>query len=802
MNVDFQEVPEFFTGQPIAAEDINNFYHNNVVATNLLYAPQPLFMSSHAYSPTALPTSWRSPDFDIWRGSFMYRDGMQKAYLGFHIRLDWSTQDLNHEYTPAQFSDVSIAVIVKYTDQNYKNLYSSNNKKFCAAAKLSQLGQTTVTNTGGSYTFNIKNGHFNNSDVENILGTTVITRDSKMSTLEINLAPLGLVDGEIVDIKLVIVSNNDPTQPARLGDGYTTLFNKFFYKSKLTGAQVATSHIFYSMMYAKVDGDLSYSADFPYGTPFNTAGNSVLSQENIDILTTKQKYITERLRNRPMPLTGSIVYVSAWGGTASVRLLEKDVVPGDWNYYTSNYWTPIDNSGTKLTESSDLPKVLDINRSLNTQSNLATFAWSPYFTLYNSLYLNFRFYGNTQARQALFLDMPDQPSSQTSTRRSIIYWPSPRGRLSHHVTGNWQGQDIYGSIFAYHSTIPSVYNSNSLKVYLNRLYNVRIPSPTTPVYSPEFGQNSLQHSAPYSNFYLTQGLWEDSVRIVFTKTAESGIFEKWGLAKAEVDQETIQYGFVSDSPVQDAVGTYQNKIIVSSAQTERDIQYLRSSFYNDSNYQWTFKNKSKGYSPIFVNLYDHHSRNLQQKANYISYCQVIGMTTTNPDRRLYDAPTKVEPTTSLTYSQLVGHLSTINQELDNLYTNMFTLNPFFTKYDMFWNRPLSMLNNAGIYKEYNEKFFFFTRQRTGNILIVRGKNVSIHYGDIEELKRDEGPKGSLHPPESVSIKYAKTQSIISGDSEQTVVFHLETIEDLPYGQYYYLQGESVVYAAEFFEEPS
>jgi hypothetical protein len=802
MNIDFQTVPEFTTGQPISAYDLNSLLHNNVTAQNILYSPQPLFMDSHAYAPKAMPMIWASEEYDIWRGSFMYRSGMRYAYIGFHTKLENSTADLNNEFSISKFTDISIAVIVKYTNLTYKQIYTNNSlKKNCAAVTLSQVGNTTVTSTGGNYVFVIKDGHYNSAQTQTLLGTQVITRGSRESSIRIDLSPLGLQDTEIVEVKLVLVTHSDPTIAANLGEGYTTFFNKFLRKAKLSGPVISKSHIYYATLYAKTDGDLSYTANWPT-TQFTSTGNSVLSANNLKIITNKQKYITERLRNRPMPLTGSITYIGAFGGTSSVRLHQEDVVPGEWDYYEANYWLPIDNRLTRLDKNKDQKTVLDMNYSLNSQSNLATFSWSPYFEEYDSVYLNFRFFGNTESRQAIFLDMPDQPVSQVSTRRSILYWPSAAGRLSSHIFGNYSGQNLYGSVFTKHNTIAGVFNSSAPKTYLNKMYNVRIPSPTTPVYSPQFNVNSNNHTATYSKFYFTAGMWEDSVGIRFEKTAESGAVQKWGLVKSDVDNETIQYGFIGDASKTDAMTGFVNKIVVSSAETEVDMQYTQIPQYNDDDYKWVTVNGSKGYAPIFVNVYDNHSRNTQSKANYISYTQVLGMSAYNPDNRMYDPPIVYTPQDTVTYSGLCSILSEIDTKLDSLRESMFINNPHFTQYDFFWGAPISLLSRAGLFKEYNDKFFFFAKQRVGNILIVRGKNITLHYGEIDDLKRDDDPQGSLHPIGDVGITFAKTESIISGDAEQTVVVHLNNIEELAYGQYYFLNGESIIYASEFYEEPS
>jgi hypothetical protein len=818
MNIDFQAVPEFFRGQPISATDINNLRHNILTANNVMTAPQPLFMDTHIYAPKALPLTWRGPEFDIWEGAFMYREGMQKAYLGFHLKLD-GLADITGEFPLSTFNDVAIAVIVKHTTLTYQQAFTQT-PRFTRALEVTDTTTRTFSDSNFWYRFRLKDGHgVESPPTDTINGYEYITPNSRVSEIEIDVSLLDLQDGEIVPIKLVIVAHKNPMvlpTNANRGDGYTILFHKFFFKSGLNGRQVAQSHIFYSMLYAQTDGDLSYSDNWPTAS-FVSSGENVLSVNNLALLTRKQRYIVERLRNRPMPMTGSLFYISAWGGTSSVRYPAKDVVPGQWDFYKSTYSIANKYNSNDDEDVFNVNEVVDMAYSFNAQSTLATFAWNPYFPLYDGAFVNFKFYGNTEARQVMIVDFTEQPVSSTSIRRNVLYWLNPGvGRQSGHLTGyfdaNISGVRVdytgyYGSVFADHQTLSNVLvttlGQRRRKVYLNRMYNVRIPSDTTPVYSPEFGRFSTQ-SGPQAKYFLTKGLWEDSVEIKFAKDTTftdptSRGRESWRLVR-DNSGFTLNYGFVGNAPESVTMDGFVDRFKPLN-KTEKEAQYKQVSAYNGTNWRWITEAGQRGWSQVFLNLYD-HSKPTLNKANYISYCNVLGMSVYNRANRLYSVPAEYEPNEEITYANLRTLLGDIDSDLTYLYENMFISNPHFRRYDMYWGSPKSVLALKRLFGDYNKKFYYVARQRLGNILIVRGQNVTLYYGEVSELKREEDPNGSLHEMSAVGVKFEHSTSIISGDEEQTVVFHLSNIEDLAYNQYYYLQGDSIIYAAEFYEEPS
>jgi hypothetical protein len=831
MLIDFQPVPEFTEGQPIAAEDLNTFNLNNSYIYKMLAAPQPLFMDAHAYSPKAFPLNWFSPDFTIWKGSFVYRAGMTYADIGVHIKIDGMLTDLGNsevsEYSIGDFGTtgtggvyddgVALGIIVKYTEFSYLNIFKTASNsiyyKYYSAAPLNIAGVNVAPtpSKGGTYTFTVKDGSGRNQAKTG----GYLTANARITNIRINLTNLDFQDGELVPISLVLLVNinprkSDPTDTANFQNKYAHFSNYFLTRStnKLTFNEVNLNHIFYSTLYAYTDGDLSYTDNWSAVSGVVVTGNSVLSTGNMNKLTGKQRYIVDRLKNRPMPLTGSIFYLTGYGGTSSVKYPQYDVVPGDWSYSKEEYAVPVSNDKDYFPDGvTKWGGLVDVAGRYNPQSSLATFAWNPYFDVYNEVLVSLKYYGNTDARQVVIVDMPEAPISQTSTRNPIITLPKGDGfqyaRAGNSygyvdggsgITRKWFG--YYGSVYLAQNTHQYVNNANVPKMYSNHSFQVRIPSTNTKVYSPQFGTYN-----PGNEFYFTRGMYQDDVSILFDEKSE----DLWGLIRANDPDEpsvpkTLQYGFVGNYSAADLKPYYKQK----TGTTEfEDRQYTRSLTYNNSNWNWKISdNRTRGYSQVFVNLYDHQAGSLKAKANYIGYINLIGLSDFNAAGKSYSVPADYSMLQQLTYSGLVSAISTINTRLDSHYTSLFESNPHFKYYNMFWESPKSPLSLRNIYKDYSDKFFYFTKQKVGNVLIVRGKNVSIYYGEIKKLERKGDPYGSLHKLDDVDVEFEYSESIISGDNEQTAIFHFTRVPKLGYNERYYLKGDEVVYAAEFFEEPS
>lgn len=781
----------------------------------LFASPQPLFMDSHAYAPKVLPLYWRSPDFVIWEGSFIYREGMKKAYLGFHIKMDGMQSSNGLEYEMSDFGNdtdaINVGIIVKHTIFSYKNIYNADDvfDKYFASAPIHKVAN--VTRKSSTYTFRIKDGQATNlaSNAEGYLD-----KNARVSEIEIDLTKLNFEDGELVPIKMYLLVGDNPNKSDRtktaLFKTYYENFNNFFAirpNNPLDADTVLTEGIFYSHLYAYTDGDLSYTDNWASVSGVITSGNSVLSTTNMSKLTGKQRYITDRLKNRPMPLAGSILYLSALGGTSSVKYPAEDNIPGEWEYSKEEYAHTISNDVDEYAVGADnLFRTVNAAARINIHSNLATYAWNPAFSLYSQPTVSFKFYGNTAARQVLIVDFTESPVSQTSTRATYIYGNNGQLGRSGHVHGYFGGVSggpsmhtgFYGSVYAAHDMTQFVTKPGSQKVYKNHLFQVRIPSANTRIYSPEYGRSSTERE-----WFLGKGFWEDQVQINFEQKRSA---TEWGLQK-DGNGKTLQYGFIGDYPVSAISGyfpwkTYENEINKQYVFNKINNDFPNVTKYNDTDWNWFMSSGTRGYSQVFINLYDHNGPFYKSKANYISYCFLVGMDDFKLADSLISIPAKYQSSSLMTYSGVVTAIKSINDSLNESYNQLFINNPHFTYYNMFWGAPKSTLNMRHIYKAYSDKFFFFSRRRTGNILIVRGKNVTMYYGEIKQLKREGNPFGSLHKIDDVDVEFEFTESLISGDSEETRIIHLSSIENLAYNQRYYIKGDTVIYAAEFFEEPS
>jgi hypothetical protein len=396
--------------------------------------------------------------------------------------------------------------------------------------------------------------------------------------------------------------------------------------------------------------------------------------------------------------------------------------------------------------------------------------------------------------------------SQTSTRNNYIFNGGRQAR-SGHVFGYFGGSGLsmaahtgfYGSVYAAHDMTQFVTKPGSKKAYKNHFFQVRIPSPNTRIYSPEFGRYSGD-----KEWFLPKGFWEDQISINFEQKVSAN---EWGLQKDDASQKTIQFGFTGDyleSELDDDFPwkTYSNEFEKQYVFNSVSDAFPDVTAYNNNSWNWYMDNGSKGYSQVYINLYDHSGPFYRAKANYISYCFLIGMDDYKLSDGLITLPNTYTSNALMTYSGVVSAVTTINNSLAESYNQLFVNNQHFKYYNMFWGAPKSTLNMRHIYKAYSDKFFFFTKQRVGNILIVRGKNVTLNYGEIKDLKRDGNPFGSLHKIDDVGVEFEYSEGIISGDTEETRIVHLSSIENLAYNQRYYIQGDIISYAAEFFEEPS
>jgi len=791
MQFTFEYPTRFEDGQAISAYDINKYRTNNALIRKLLYSPQQLPMDSNFYTPKstpihglAIPT--KTEDV-VWKGSFLYRSGMKKAYLGMSINIENAVTTTGNAIPATSFKNdkiggnAGLAVILKHTELTYKEIKAKTEYAgyWDAVDILSSINANVPIDNGKGIYFNVKYGKANASHTFPGTSWATIDGSKRITTIEVELEGYNrkFQDGEIVQISIIILPNKD--NPLKS-------FNSINVDGGLIVQNQSYPYIKHMMLYAETDGDLSYSTNWANIPTVTTTGNNVLSKTNLNAISDKQTYLIERLSNRPSILTGSVIYYSLWAGTSSQRYISQDLANG---------------SNEQIYFSSDNPtgKENEVKRAAttNAETSLSTFVWNPYLDIYPQLLINYKFYGNTAPQQFMIVDIPNGPTTLPTIRQTdndpknannlfgnSTFTSNPLSSAPQPTSWSYSANSVK-NLYETFSTI----TTPSHPRYKLFPFQIRIPSYSTPVFSVEDNEYK-------SDIFFRKGFYQDATAITFTSGETVGSYRKWKLPKAYDETTsgtyTSQVGFVAEIPENTISGLLRN--------TKHEYRQVPN--YNNSDWCWISKvNEPAGHRPVFINLYDHSAENVYYKANYISFIHLIGASAFNSANISYTVDTDLEGNTIATYSGLRTTISGINADLDSFYTNLFDKNPHFNRYQMFWGAPQSFVNDLKVIQEYNEKFFMFTQCRRGDILIVRGKNVTLSYGEFTEITREGNPAGSLMSSGDVSITFEKTQGLISGNTEQTIIFNLSNADGLAYGQQYYLTGD-VIYAAEFFEEPS
>lgn len=781
MQFTFDYPTRFEDGQAISAYDINKYRTNNALIRKLLYSPQQLPMDSNIYSPKATPIGYLSIDKKVedvvWKGSFLYRSGMKKAYLGMSISLENAVSkfdpiSISYFQNTTLGSNTALAVIIKHTELAYKDIKIKTGYEgyWDAVDILSSINAGTSISNGKGISFRIKNGKADASYTYPGTSWSTIDGSKRITTIEIDLEGYNrqFQDGEIVPISILILPNKDDT---------TITFSKIQVDRGTLSDQDFYPYIKHTMLYAETDGDLSYSTNWSNIPTVTTTGNSVLSKTNLNAISDKQTYLIERLSNRPSILTGSVMYYSVWGGTLAQRYI---------NYDYENFKDYFD--------AANLSVQVSRTAITNAETSLATFAWNPYLDTYPQLLISYKFYGNTDTNQFMVVEIPDGPTTLPIVRQTdrtvtnTLFGGGKyikNGEKFSQEDKQWSyASSFIKNLYAAFYTEATTTNAK----YKLFPFQIRIPSYSTPVFSVEDNEYK-------SDIFFRKGFYQDTTAITFTSGQISGNYKRWKLPKVYDETSgntyTSQIGLIAEIPS----GELPSALRVAQ-------EYNQVGNYNKDDWAWVAKSgEPAGHRQVFVNLYDHTKSTMINKANYISFVHLISASVFNSANVTYAVDTDLEGNTTTTYSGLRTTISGINSDLDSFYTNLFDKNPHFNRYQMFWGMPQSFVNDQKVIQEYNKKFFMFTQCRKGDILIVRGRNVTLNYGELTEITRSGNPAGSFIQIGDVGVSFENTQGLINGDTEQTIIFNLSNADGLAYGQQYYLTGD-VIYAAEFFEEPS
>jgi small nuclear ribonucleoprotein (snRNP)-like protein len=145
-------------------------------------------------------------------------------------------------------------------------------------------------------------------------------------------------------------------------------------------------------------------------------------------------------------------------------------------------------------------------------------------------------------------------------------------------------------------------------------------------------------------------------------------------------------------------------------------------------------------------------------------------------------PTQTSMMESMTFSTLQTRINTIRTALISVKAKMDANPVLFNRWPLMSRRPV-------LYDEHDSYYqnnYLFGKQREGDTLIIRGRNVRLCWGPIKVTNIDE-----------FEYEYANEENLISNDKTETVRVNLEKY-DIPRGTQYYVRGDYVIYAAEYF----
>lgn len=806
------EPPVFVDGVELSAYALNVLNENTARMESLVYGPQALPLDSWFLSPKAIPLTYTRPYQEIFFGSFLYRKGMTRLTLGFYISFESS-------YTPNGTRDAEII--------NFNNNFNSR----CGTLALGVLLGTTTTsasfysnpsegyravaqfNAGYSslpagFSINLTNNAYNtqythyvaNSTQSPVLNGDVFSSltNNRLKIITVDLTQLNLPDSSIVPIKVALLGSGIDTKKS-IASNFTKVGaskypsmqdldpSTFF---RIRQDPIESYYIKYNTVVARVLGDLSYSTGWNAST-FPSSG--VATAANLNLVSGKQRYLVERLKNRPIPLTGSFALYPTYSNSAA----------GFYPQFNNDSLTIM---GKEVTNA--------VARPFNSESQLATYMWSPQFAIYDRVGINFKYLTNSKSRTALVLDFPEV-STGASANRIAIY---NNDFLTGYATSNGDATSREYPHFITANRYWQRFSRNLGASYRSSYgypFQVRIPSPTTPVYN--------RATATYTNsYYLTNGgYFEDTVYVDFQKVYENSVFSAWGLAKG-IDGYTSQIGLVAEVPANilpagiavPASSTNTSEITLQDGYvTVPEYNSVHMGFPNwgaRQHWKWVGPvNTAMNSRPIVTHFADYSQKYLENKNSYIGFYFQYGMFTINSNVNTYPTYSKYTPNIAYTVSGIYSFFKQLDDRLTSLYNDTFktinnsAVNPYFYEEPIFWGQPQSpLLKLDKDVVELAAKLFYFTGRRTSNFLVVRGRNVTMHYGELAKVTRDSNPLGSFVPAGSIDWAFSESYSVISGDYEGTVVIDLSNVPNLSLGSYYHLQGDSIVYAAEFFEEPS
>lgn len=145
-------------------------------------------------------------------------------------------------------------------------------------------------------------------------------------------------------------------------------------------------------------------------------------------------------------------------------------------------------------------------------------------------------------------------------------------------------------------------------------------------------------------------------------------------------------------------------------------------------------------------------------------------------------PTQTSMLESMTFSTLQSRINTLRTAIISVNTKASANPILFDRWPLFNRRPVLFDEHDNYYQNH----YLIGKEREGDLLVVRGKNLRLCHGVIKVGNLDEA-----------EYEYAQEENIIPDEKLDTVLINLDKYK-IPRGFQYYIRGDYIVYAAEYF----
>ncbi len=146
-------------------------------------------------------------------------------------------------------------------------------------------------------------------------------------------------------------------------------------------------------------------------------------------------------------------------------------------------------------------------------------------------------------------------------------------------------------------------------------------------------------------------------------------------------------------------------------------------------------------------------------------------------------PTESQMLESMTFSTLQSRLNSLGTAMNTLNTQIGTRAFTLDRAWMFSRRPVATDSSEDTLK----MIYPARKKRQGDVLVVRGKNIRIGWGF------DQG--GDFDKPD---YKFSNETTLVGSDTTETKVYYLDQFDGLEYGFPYFLMGDLIEYAGEYY----